>query len=157
MSDGKMSDQQRAQPVPGIDGSMVVVTGGNHGIGRAIALAFARAGANVALSSRSRDSLEAVAAEITALGRRALAVTCDVSDERSVEEMGARVLEAFPRVDHVVANAGIVGPTRPLHEITYAEWRDASASTSTASISPSDASCRACSDRVGGASPRSPR
>lgn len=119
-----MNDAQRVQPVPGIDGSVVAITGGNQGIGRAIALACARAGADLALSSRSRESLEAVAAEVEGLGRRALAVTCDVSDEGSVEEMGARVLETFGRVDHVIANAGIAGPTRPLHEITYAEWRE---------------------------------
>lgn len=111
-------------PVAGVVGAHVVVTGGNQGLGRAIALAFAEAGAAVAVAARRTDSLEATAREIRALGRRCLAVACDVSDEASVDAMAETVLRELGPVDVVVANAGIAGPTRPLHEITYAEWRE---------------------------------
>ncbi|HEX6548063.1 MAG TPA: SDR family oxidoreductase [Candidatus Dormibacteraeota bacterium] len=97
----------------------VVVTGGNQGIGRAIALAFAREGARVAISARSRESLDAVAAEIGAL-----AIPCDVSQEASVDNLGRRVDAELGAVDVVVPNAGIAGPTKPLQELTLDEWRE---------------------------------
>lgn len=113
-----------SETVPGVAGANVVVTGGNRGVGRAIALAFAAAGADVAVTARSRALLESVAAEVRALGRRCLPVPCDVSSEPSAEAMAARVVAELGPVDVVVANAGIAGPTRPLHEISYAEWRE---------------------------------
>ncbi|MGH7456526.1 MAG: SDR family NAD(P)-dependent oxidoreductase, partial [bacterium] len=66
------------------DSCVAIVTGSGRGIGRAIALAFAREGLNVAVTSRSADQVAAVAAEITAIGRRAVAIPCDVSDKASV-------------------------------------------------------------------------
>jgi len=99
------------------------VTGGNRGIGRAIALALARAGYSVGIAARSEHSLIEVAREVEAAGSHCLAVPCDVSDRASVEALGTAVLERFGQVDLVVANAGIAGPTKPLHEITPEEWR----------------------------------
>jgi len=88
------------------DGHAAWITGGGTGIGRALALELARQGADVAVSGRRADKIEAVAAEIEALGRRGLAVPCDVTDEGSIERAVAAVVDAFGKLDVVVANAG---------------------------------------------------
>ncbi len=90
-----------------LEGQTAVVTGGGRGIGRAIALAFARAGATVALASRSADEVERTAAEVKALGARALAVPTDVRSRAAVEELVARTLDATKRIDVLVNNAGV--------------------------------------------------
>jgi len=105
-------------------GRVAVVTGGNRGVGRGIAVAMAEAGAAIAISARDTESLEAVAREVRALGAECLATGCDVADEGSVAAMGAAVMERFGRVDVVVANAGVAGPTRPMQELSLAEWRE---------------------------------
>src|SRR5215469_17691334 len=107
-----------------LGGQVAVITGGNRGIGREIALAMARAGASVAIAARTRATLDQVAPEIEAIGGECLALACDVADPASVEALGDSVLERFGRVDAVVANAGVAGPTKPLHEITPEEWRE---------------------------------
>jgi len=92
-----------------LDGRKALVTGGGRGIGRAIALAFAREGADVAVNDyRNFDEARAVVAQIEALGQRALAVEADVADEAAVRQMVARVHDAFGRIDILVNNAGIV-------------------------------------------------
>lgn len=87
-------------------GKKAVVTGGSKGIGRAIALALARAGANVAVSARSLPQLEAVAAEIEALGQTGLAAPCDVTNPEQVQQMAQTVLQKLGGVDILVNNAG---------------------------------------------------
>jgi 2-dehydro-3-deoxy-D-gluconate 5-dehydrogenase len=84
----------------------VLVTGGGRGLGRAVALAFADEGARVAVVSRTRSQVEAVAAEIASLGARGLALTGDVSQERQVGELVARVLQDADRIDVLVNCAG---------------------------------------------------
>ena len=90
-----------------LEGQTAVVTGGGRGIGRAIALAFAREGATVALASRSADELERTAAEIRGRGGRALALPTDVMSRAAVEELVSRTLEETGRLDVVVNNAGV--------------------------------------------------
>jgi NAD(P)-dependent dehydrogenase (short-subunit alcohol dehydrogenase family) len=102
---------------------VAVVTGGNRGIGRAIAVALAADGFAVAVTARDADTLADTVAAIEADGGTALAVPCDVRDEESVIAM-ARDVADLGRVHTVVANAGIAGPTAPLHEIQLAEWRN---------------------------------
>jgi NAD(P)-dependent dehydrogenase (short-subunit alcohol dehydrogenase family) len=102
---------------------VAVVTGGNRGIGRAIAVALAADGFAVAVTARDADTLADTVAAIEADGGTALAVPCDVRDEESVTTM-ARDVANLGRVHTVVANAGIAGPTAPLHEIQLAEWRN---------------------------------
>jgi NAD(P)-dependent dehydrogenase (short-subunit alcohol dehydrogenase family) len=84
-----------------------LVTGGGRGIGRAIALAFAREGAHVAVTARTAAEVEAVAAEVRALGRRAVAIPCDVADRQQVDLMVARAADALGPVEILVNNAGI--------------------------------------------------
>jgi len=103
---------------------VAVVTGGNQGIGLAIAQAMAKAGAAVAICARTEDSLVRAAAGIRNLGVDCMALRCDVADPASTDAMAAAVLDHYGKVDVVVANAGIAGAIRPMHEITYAEWRE---------------------------------
>jgi NAD(P)-dependent dehydrogenase (short-subunit alcohol dehydrogenase family) len=102
-----------------------IVTGGGgteHGIGRSIALAFAQAGANVAVVGRHQESLDAVVAEIEGLGRKGLAVVADVTEPDQVTRMVNETKEAFGAVDILANSAG--GPTfgKP-EEITPEDWR----------------------------------
>lgn len=109
-----------------LDGQVVVVTCASRGIGRAIAIAMAAEGACLALTARDEHTLDDAVGEIGRLATDAdlLTVPCDVSDESSVQQMGDAVQRRFGRVGTVVANAGIAGPTRPLQEISLAEWRE---------------------------------
>jgi 3-oxoacyl-[acyl-carrier protein] reductase len=107
-------------------GKSVFVTGGSRGVGRAAALLFARAGADVALSYHTRrDAAEAVAAEIAALGRRAVVVGGDHADETAVARMYADIAAALGGLDIFVANAGI-WPERdvPLAEMPPSRWAE---------------------------------
>ena len=89
------------------DGKVVVVTGGSKGLGRAMALGFAEAGADVVVASRKLDACEAVADEVRALGRRALAVSCHVGDWAQCEALVDATVAEFGRIDVLVNNAGI--------------------------------------------------
>jgi NAD(P)-dependent dehydrogenase (short-subunit alcohol dehydrogenase family) len=82
------------------------VTGGSKGIGRAIALAFADAGASVALAARGQEDLDRAAKEVEAAGGRALPVVTDVSNPEAVQNLVDRTVEAFGTVDILVNNAG---------------------------------------------------
>jgi NAD(P)-dependent dehydrogenase (short-subunit alcohol dehydrogenase family) len=88
-------------------GKVAVVVGGTSGIGKAIALGLAGAGADVVASSRSQSSVEEVASQIAAIGRRTLRVESDVSDRKSLQILHDRVLETFGAVHILVNAAGI--------------------------------------------------
>src|SRR5580704_10177375 len=89
-----------------LKGKVAVVIGGSSGIGRAIALALAEAGADVVAASRRNDQVESVAKEIEMLGRRTLRATCDVADRASLEKLLEECLGAFKKVDILVNSAG---------------------------------------------------
>jgi NAD(P)-dependent dehydrogenase (short-subunit alcohol dehydrogenase family) len=89
-----------------LQGKIALITGGGRGIGRAIALAFAHEGADVALSARTEAEINRVAEEVAALGRQACATPCDVTDQERVGLMVKAVLERFGRIDILVNNAG---------------------------------------------------
>lgn len=97
-----------------MNGSVAVVTGGGRGIGRAIALAYAEAGADVVLAARTLADVEVVAEQVRSLGRRALAVSCDVNDAAQREAMISQAREQLGRITHLVNNAGGAGPNDPL-------------------------------------------
>jgi 3-oxoacyl-[acyl-carrier protein] reductase len=90
-----------------LDGRVALVTGGSRSIGREVALELARQGADLVICGRRAETLEPVAAEIEALGRRALAVACDVAVPEQVEALAGQALEALEHVDIVVNNAGV--------------------------------------------------
>ena len=91
---------------------VALITGGGRGIGRAIALAFAREGAQVALAARTTAQVEAVAAEARALGRKAMAVSCDVADRAQVEAAVRATAEALGPIQILVNNAGIAASAK---------------------------------------------
>lgn len=97
-----------------LDGKAALVTGAGRGIGRGVALAFASAGASVALLSRTRSDLDEVAGKITAIGRKAVVLPCDVSDESSLAAAVESAVTELGGLDLLVNNAGGTGPNDPL-------------------------------------------
>lgn len=93
---------------------MALVTGAGRGIGRAISLALAAAGADLALASRTAADLKALAADITAMGRRAAVLACDLTDRDALDGLVPRCMESLGRLDVLVNNAGGAGPNDPL-------------------------------------------
>jgi 3-oxoacyl-[acyl-carrier protein] reductase len=105
-----------------LDGKIALVTGGGRGIGRAIALAFAREGADVAVNDIRQDAvLDEVAATIGGLGRRSWVLPADVADADAVQAMATRLLGEAGRLDILVNNAGIAN-TGPLAEMSVETW-----------------------------------
>ncbi len=90
-------------------GKRAVVTGAGRGIGRSIALALAGAGADVAVTARTSSELDTLVGEISALGRRSLAVSCDVTDPEQVKRMASTLLDGLGGIDILVNNAGNAG------------------------------------------------
>lgn len=104
-----------------LDGKAAFITGAGKGLGRAIALGLARAGADVALVSRTRKDLESLAGEVRALGRRALVAVADVTRSAEVDAAVAKTTEEFGRLDVLVHSAG--GSLRKASlELTDADW-----------------------------------
>ena len=101
---------------------VAIVTGGGVGIGRAIALAFAEEGALLVLASRNQANLEAVAGEIKTKGGRATVIKTDVSDESQVKKMVAQTLSEYGKVDILVNNSGIAGPTAAVADLELGGW-----------------------------------
>jgi len=99
-----------------------IITGAASGIGKDIALVFAREGAKVAIADLNKDAADATANEIKAGGGQALGVMMDVTSEKAVNDGVAAVVAAFGGVDILVSNAGIQ-IVHPLEEFTYDEWK----------------------------------
>src|SRR5258708_3571903 len=105
-----------------LSGRIALVTGAARGIGRGIALAFAREGADVAINDLPGGTgLAEVAEEIRGMGRRAWQLPADVSDDQAVRNMVSELLEEAGRVDVLVTNAG-VADVMPLTEMTVQSW-----------------------------------
>ncbi|HAN27657.1 MAG TPA: short-chain dehydrogenase, partial [Haliea salexigens] len=100
-----------------LDGQVALITGAGRGIGAATALAYADAGADVAISARTLSELESVAEKVRARGRRALVVTCDVTSAEQRAALVEATLAEFGRLDILVNNAGGWGP-KPALETT---------------------------------------
>ena len=100
-----------------------LITGGGLGVGKASALALARAGWNVALAGRRLDPLAAAAREIEAMGRRSFAHSCDVGDPDAVAALFAAVEKEFGRLDLLFNNAGVNAPGVPMEDLSYAQWK----------------------------------
>jgi len=104
-----------------LSGKTAIVTGARRGIGRAIALALAGEGANVVVSDISQKDCQKVVDEIERMGKRGLALKCDVSSSDDVEDMVRRTVAEFGRVDILVNNAGILA-FKPFLELTDEDW-----------------------------------
>ena len=106
-----------------LKGKSAVVIGGTSGIGRAIALGLAEAGADVAPTSRRLDQVEATASEVEALGRRTLRRTSDVTDRASLEQVLDAALKSFGKVDILVNSAGRT-KRAPTIDFSEQDWND---------------------------------
>jgi len=104
-----------------LDNKTAIVTGARRGIGRAIALALAKEGANVVVSDISQEDCQKVVTEIEGFGRKGLALKCNVTSRAEVEDMVRRAVAEFGRVDILVNNAGILS-FKPFLELTDEDW-----------------------------------
>ena len=100
-----------------LSGKIALVTGGSRGLGYEMVRAFAKAGADVVIASRKLDACEGVAAEVRALGRRALAVAAHAGRWDEIDRLIATAYAEFGRIDILVNNAGM-SPAVPSHEVT---------------------------------------
>ena len=101
---------------------VALITGGGRGIGKAVALAYGREGAKLAICARTGSELEETAKEIRALGADCLAVVCDVSLEESVAKTAQEVQGKFGRIDVLINNAGVMTRPTPLAELEVRKW-----------------------------------
>src|ERR671910_468136 len=104
-----------------LEGRVALVTGASSGLGRATAIALARAGADLALAARSKDELEGTKGEISELGRRALTLPLDLASETDTAEAVGRTFEAFGRIDILINAAGTDAPGT-VEELSVEGW-----------------------------------
>jgi NAD(P)-dependent dehydrogenase (short-subunit alcohol dehydrogenase family) len=105
-------------------GRIALITGASRGIGRAAALAFARAGAHVVALARRVEDLEALDDEIRAAKGEATLVPADVRDFDALDRLGAALFEQWKRLDILVLNAGVLGPVMPLAQVPPKAWAE---------------------------------
>jgi NADP-dependent 3-hydroxy acid dehydrogenase YdfG len=105
-----------------LTGQIALVTGAGRGLGRQLALAFARAGADIVVAARTLTQVEDTAAKVEALGRRALPLGADVRQEDEVQAMVAQAIKAFGQVDILINNAGMA-VYGPFVEQKAADWQ----------------------------------
>jgi NAD(P)-dependent dehydrogenase (short-subunit alcohol dehydrogenase family) len=103
-------------------GKTAVVTGASRGLGRAIALAMSKEGARLTIMSRTLNELKFTAHKIIEQGGECLVFQGDVSDPNSVASMARQTMERFSRVDVLVNNAAVIGPTRFLEDADFEAW-----------------------------------
>ena len=103
---------------------IALVTGAGTGVGRAVALALAKAGYNLVLAGRRQEPLDAVAAEINTIGQQALGVPTDVSQRQSILDLFAKTKATFGRLDVLFNNAGIGAPPVPLEDLPFETWQN---------------------------------
>ena len=106
-----------------LEGKIAVVTGGTSGIGRALSLGLADAGAHVIASARRQEQVDSTAQEIEARGRKTLRVASDVGERASLEKLNAAAIEAFGKVDILVNCAGMIKRT-PTLDLAESEWNN---------------------------------
>ncbi len=108
-----------------LEGKTALITGSSHGLGLAIARAYVKAGAHIAICGRSKDSLKKAKEELDALakpGQKVLTQEADVSKPDDVKKLVATTLDVFPQLHILVNNAGIYGPKGLIEEVNWEEW-----------------------------------
>jgi NAD(P)-dependent dehydrogenase (short-subunit alcohol dehydrogenase family) len=105
-----------------LQGKVAIITGASKGIGRALSLCFARAGASLVCAARSTDLVRETVTMVEQAGGHAIAVTCDASKEDDVQRMIADGVQAFGKITTLINNAGDGGPTKPVEEYTMDDW-----------------------------------
>jgi NAD(P)-dependent dehydrogenase (short-subunit alcohol dehydrogenase family) len=103
---------------------VALVTGASRGIGRAVALELARAGAHVIALARTQGAIEELDDEIRGLGSEATLVPCNVKDFAALDRLGAAIYERWKKLDIFVGNAGMLGPVTPLAHVDPKQWDD---------------------------------
>ena len=106
-----------------LEGKVALVTGASQGLGRALALAYAREGATVVLNSRSYESIRDVVEEIHGLGAEVLGIGADVTSSSDVQDLVNAAIEHYGGIDVLVNNAGLLGPRVKIEEYPEDEWR----------------------------------
>ncbi|MEW5962528.1 MAG: SDR family NAD(P)-dependent oxidoreductase [Pseudomonadota bacterium] len=107
---------------PDLKGRIALVTGASRGIGRAAALALARAGAHVVIAARTQGALEELDDEIVAAGGSATILQLDLRKGDRVDQLGPTLLQRWQKLDILIANAGVLGPLSPLGHVTTDGW-----------------------------------
>jgi NAD(P)-dependent dehydrogenase (short-subunit alcohol dehydrogenase family) len=105
-----------------LEGKVAIITGASRGIGRALALCFADAGARIVCAARSTELLAETVALVQEAGGQAIAVTCDAVEEDDVKRTIAAGVEAFGKITTLINNAGDGGPTKPVEDYTMDDW-----------------------------------
>jgi NAD(P)-dependent dehydrogenase (short-subunit alcohol dehydrogenase family) len=110
------------QPQQRLAGRLALVTGATRGIGRAVALTYAREGAHLILVGRTAGALEEVDDEIRALGGGATLLTLDLKRHDKIDALGPTIYQRWQKLDILVGNAGVLGPLSPLGHVTAEAW-----------------------------------
>ncbi|MFQ5656774.1 MAG: SDR family NAD(P)-dependent oxidoreductase [Candidatus Methylomirabilales bacterium] len=105
-----------------LEGKVALVTGASQGIGKAVAAAYAREGADVIVTARGRERLEAAAVEIRKSGRGVVPLQVDVVDRQQVQGVAGEIKRQFGRLDVLVNNASLLGPRIPIFEYPEEDW-----------------------------------
>ncbi|CAA9425140.1 MAG: Oxidoreductase, short-chain dehydrogenase/reductase family [uncultured Rubrobacteraceae bacterium] len=106
-----------------LQGKVALVTGASQGLGRALALAYAKEGASLVINSRSEEGIRPVAGEIESLGAEVLAVAADVSKGEDARRLVEEAVGRFGAIDVLVNNAGVLGPRVAIEEYPEDDWR----------------------------------
>ncbi|MDX6740240.1 SDR family NAD(P)-dependent oxidoreductase [Actinocorallia sp. A-T 12471] len=128
----------------GLAGRKALVTGASRGIGRAVAVAFAEAGADVALAARDVEALKRVAEEVEGHGRSAVVIDCDLADAAQAEAMVKTAVDGLGGLDVLVNNAGVMRCVGPFTDLDEADW----AATLGVNVGGAVATCRAAAPHL---------
>lgn len=112
-----MSDQR-------LKNRIALITGASRGIGRAVALAYAREGAHVIAMARSAGALEELDDEINGLGGAVTLLRLNLTNGDKIDALGPTILERFGKLDILVGNAGVLGPLSPLGHVSEKDWNE---------------------------------